>query len=233
MSNGYYNLDNAEPAKMMNWKIAKDVLRHLEQIVDQCALRKLDKRSDTKQTAYAVAKLFGHVSSHPDLYLWHSSIGPNTLFFQGDECIRALDVDGVRLCYRIWLLGKQSKKASNKLQQSAAANEICIHVNKAQSLKQVNVTMDLSGPAMLQLCADLGRRSLLPKIRKMMQVKWGNTGVSFGNIDPNERKAQGLAFNKEDQNPLGGVLDGGEAYIYRRYLNGIVINWDDGKGWIV
>lgn len=233
MSNGYYNLDNANPAKMMNWKIAKDVLRHLEQIVDQCALRKLDKRSGVKQAAYAVAKRFGHLSSNPDLYVWHSSIGPNTLFFQGDECIRALDVEGVRLCYRIWLLGKQSKKATNKLDKSADPNEVCIYINKAQSLKQVNVTMDLSGPAMLQLCADLGRRTLLPKIRKMMQAKWGSSGVSFGNIDPNERKGQALAYNKDDQNPLDNVSDGGEAYIYRRYLNGIPTNWDDGKGWIV
>lgn len=228
-----YYLDNANPTKLMNWKIAKDVLLHLEQIIDQCSLRKLDKRSGVNQAVYAVAKRFGHVSSNPDLYLWHPTLGWNEQFFQGDQCIAVPDVEGATLCYRIWLLGKQSKNASGKLQQSADPNEVCIYVSTNRSVRQVNVTMDLSGPAMVQLCSDLGRSRLLGKIKDLLRAKWGCEGVRFDNIDPSVRAATGFALNREDRMKLGPVKANGEAYIYRRHLNGIPTNWDDGMGWIV
>lgn len=228
-----YNLDNADPQKMMNWMIAKDVLLHLERIIDACSFRKLDKRSGINQAAYAIAKRFGHLSSSPDLYLWHPSLAKNELFFQGDECITVPNVEGVTLCYRLWVLGKQSQKASHKLQQSADPNEVCIYiVGGGRARPQVNVTIDVSGPALLQLCVDNGRiRTLAPRLRDMLKAKWGSTGVTFNNVDPSERIGQKMAYTRSDA--LKNIADHGELYLYRRYVGGVLKNWDDGVGWIL
>lgn len=220
-----YMIEGQSPASLMNHQIAGDVLSHLSSIIDACVLRKLNQRSRINQAAYAVAKRFGHISDHPDLYLWHGSLAPNLLFFQGDQCI-AVNLQGITLCYRVWLLGKQSQKAPGKLQQSADPNEVCIYL--VGGGRQVNVTIDLSGPALLQLCADNGKRVLARRFSEMLSAKWGNSGVKFNNVDTNERLGQ--IMNRPE---LGNHADAhGELYLYRRYRDGVLINWNEGIGFI-
>jgi hypothetical protein len=217
----------SNPRKALNHQIAKDVLTHLNSIVENSSLRKLDRRSGVNQALYAVAKRFGHRSDHPDLYLWHSSEGPDPLFFEGDECIRASNVAKVGLYYRLWLLGKQTKStySTNQLKASAAPNEICIYILGGGRLGwRVNVTVDLSGPALLQFCADNGQFTLARRLRALIQAKWGSVGVAFGNVDSSERAGQQLA-------PIEN--DWGEAYKYRRYVNSMLTNYEDGIGWII
>jgi hypothetical protein len=139
-------------------------------------------------------------------------------------------LQGVALCYRLWVLGKQTQQASNKLQQSADPNEVCIYITGGGRFRwQVNVTIDLSGPALLQLCADTGRiRNLAPRLRDMLKAKRGSTGVTFGNVDPSERQGQRMYRKDLSVNPQAY----GELYLYRRYIGGILTNWNDGVGWI-
>lgn len=220
-----YHIEGHHPSTLMNHAIASDVLAHLSTILDACLLRKLDQRSGINQAAYAVAKRFGHISNRPDLYLWHPNLASNLLFFQGDRCI-TVNMTGVTLCYRVWVLGKQTQKASGKLQQSADPNEVCIYF--VGGGRQVNVTVDLSGPALLQLCTDNGKVALARRFSEMLKAKWGNTGVKFGNVDANERTGQMMNHGglRKDAN------DYGEAYLYRRYRDGVLINWNDGVGFI-
>jgi len=203
------NLQNME-----NWKIARDVLAHMHQIVDQAELKKTQQRSGANQLAYKVAKAFGHRSSYHDLYLHHSSIRP---VLGQDPMIPIPEITRLQVHYRLVILGRGTKQAldSGNMLNAGTQTPNEIFLDFSSNYRTLNVVMEVTANAFANFCLDQGKTSLAKAMLAKIRAKWGGTGSNFDTYEPS-----------------GTWRQGDEGYRLVRSIHGQPVSQTMGYSWI-
>ncbi|MCE9533379.1 MAG: hypothetical protein K8T89_19980 [Planctomycetes bacterium] len=212
-----YRSAGTNPELIADVNVVHDVLEHLWKIIDGCELRKFTKRRGTAKVTHGAAKLFGQRRAFSDLYLWHPSLIDTMQFLGhvGEHLIQVADLrrkhdfSTLKIYYHLYILGEESQSKNALSRNSATPNQI--HTWAFSGFKSFVVEMELTGPALLKLCADQGKTSLGRKLKEMLIARWGSSGVEYGN----QRDA-----------------DGKESYKYFRMNSGVAMHLTEGMGWI-
>lgn len=175
---------------MENWKIARDVLAHMDQILGQCELKKTQRRSGANQLAYKMAKAFGHRSSYHDLYLHHSSLEP---VVGQDPMIPIKEITALQVHYRLVILGRGTKQAleSGNMLNAGTQTPNEIFLNFSSNYRSLNVAMEVTANAFANFCLDQGKVNLAKAMFGKIRAKWGSTGKDFEVYEPNGKWRQG------------------------------------------
>lgn len=216
---GKYAMEGRLIDGMMDWEIVADCLEHLSDVMDQCSLHKVTKRTKVAQAAYGVAKVFGHRSAFHDLYLDHPSMTQALMFRGVEDAIPISGLKNTNVHYRLTLLGRESKRAATGLSADdrLSGNSVLhnqIEVNCRASFKYIYVQMDLTPHAFHNLCTDLKKPGVAKTIIKMVMAKWGSAGDTYNIFEPTQAKK------------------GGEGYRYVRLIDGVPKIYQPGWGWM-
>lgn len=203
------NIENME-----NWKVAGDVLSHIARILDECELKKTQRRSGANQLAYKVAKAFGHRSSYHDLYLHHPSIEP---VVGQDPMIPIKEITALQVHYRLVILGRGTKQAldSGKILNAGTQTPNEIFLNFTASYRCLTVVMEVTANALVNFCGDRGKRTLAKNLLDKIRAKWGGTGTNFETYDVQ-----------------GTWRQGDEGYRLVRTIEGRPVSQTEGFAWI-
>lgn len=205
-----YEMDLYDANRMPVDRIINDVLTYMHRHRDELELRKMTKRRKVEQAVYGVAKKLGFRSAYHDLYVWHSSRQQVLPYF--GEWIPISEITKHNVYFQVMVLGKESKKAytSNSVKDrlsgnSTMANQIEVDVRG----NDVLVEMELTGPALYNLCSNYRKNHLKQVIKDMLKKKWGNIGTKYGLYD---------------------AKDGTESYQVVRKQNGMPKVYQQGMG---